>query len=308
MSIATAIQNAQWKVANAYTAVSTKGGTLPATQNLSNLPTAINSIPTQEDIGVPRVVDNGVYKMPTQDFTFTLPDGATDLGNFALNNAFRSCPALKSIDFNDLTTVSGNNALQYAFLGCSGLTSIDLSGLTTISGNDAFSNAFYSCTNLTSADLSGLTTATSQNAVNRIFYACTKLESVSFSNLVVIGNQNATGNNYAQFAGAFYNTKITTLTFPKLEKIYCTGGATATFGTFNGNNKIEKMYFPKLDTITYGNGATSTYQNACKYIFSDCNLLTELHFASANQSAIQATTGYSTKWWAPSTCTIYFDL
>lgn len=46
MSIATAITNAQQKVANAYTAVSGKGGTLPATQDLSNLPTAINSIPT----------------------------------------------------------------------------------------------------------------------------------------------------------------------------------------------------------------------------------------------------------------------
>lgn len=45
MSIATAIQNAQEKVANSYTAVSTKGGTIPATQNLSNLPAAILSIP-----------------------------------------------------------------------------------------------------------------------------------------------------------------------------------------------------------------------------------------------------------------------
>lgn len=44
MSIATAIQNAQGKVANAYTAVSGKGGTLPATQDLSNLSAAINSI------------------------------------------------------------------------------------------------------------------------------------------------------------------------------------------------------------------------------------------------------------------------
>lgn len=44
MSIATAIQNAQQKVANAYTAVNAKGGTLPATQDLSNLPTAIDSI------------------------------------------------------------------------------------------------------------------------------------------------------------------------------------------------------------------------------------------------------------------------
>lgn len=46
MSIATAITAAQGKVANAYTAVSNKGGTLPATQNLNNLPTAINSIST----------------------------------------------------------------------------------------------------------------------------------------------------------------------------------------------------------------------------------------------------------------------
>ena len=46
MSIASAITAAQGKVAAAYTAISNKGGTLPATQNLSNMPTAINSIPT----------------------------------------------------------------------------------------------------------------------------------------------------------------------------------------------------------------------------------------------------------------------
>ena len=44
MSIESAISNAQTKVANAYTAIENKGGTLPETQNLSNLPTAINSI------------------------------------------------------------------------------------------------------------------------------------------------------------------------------------------------------------------------------------------------------------------------
>lgn len=52
MSIATAIQNAQIRVENAYTAVSGKGGTLPDTQNLTNLPTAINSINTSYNIPV----------------------------------------------------------------------------------------------------------------------------------------------------------------------------------------------------------------------------------------------------------------
>lgn len=45
MSITTAIQNAQLKVVNAYSAVNEKGGTLPEVQNLNNLPDAIISIP-----------------------------------------------------------------------------------------------------------------------------------------------------------------------------------------------------------------------------------------------------------------------
>lgn len=46
MSIASAIQNAQQKIANAYTAIGNIGGTLPVTQDLANMPTAIASIPT----------------------------------------------------------------------------------------------------------------------------------------------------------------------------------------------------------------------------------------------------------------------
>lgn len=44
MSIATALQHAQQKIAAAYTAVEGKGGTLPETQNLSNLADSIESI------------------------------------------------------------------------------------------------------------------------------------------------------------------------------------------------------------------------------------------------------------------------
>lgn len=46
MSIASAITAAQGRVANCYTSINTKGGTLPAVQNLSNLPAAIESIPS----------------------------------------------------------------------------------------------------------------------------------------------------------------------------------------------------------------------------------------------------------------------
>lgn len=48
MTIASAITNAQNKIANAYTALSNKGATLPVTQNLSNMPSCINSIKSAE--------------------------------------------------------------------------------------------------------------------------------------------------------------------------------------------------------------------------------------------------------------------
>ena len=44
-TIKQAIENLKGRIADAYTAVSTKGGTLPATQDSVNLPSAIDSIP-----------------------------------------------------------------------------------------------------------------------------------------------------------------------------------------------------------------------------------------------------------------------
>ena len=172
--------------------------------------------------------------------------------------------------------------MQYAFYGCTGLTSVDLSGLTTVSGSNALSYAFRDCTGLTS---------------------------VLFTNLQTIG-ANSSSTDYGQFTQCFNNcTNLTSITFPKLEKIYCTGSSTTSYGTFASNNKVQKLYFPKLDTITYGSGASSSNQNACKNVFYGCAALTELHFASANQSAIQATAGYSTAWGrGAGNVTIYFDL
>ena len=46
MTIASAIATKQQQIADSYTAVSNKGGTLPVTQNLTNLATAISSIPS----------------------------------------------------------------------------------------------------------------------------------------------------------------------------------------------------------------------------------------------------------------------
>lgn len=368
MSIATAIQNAQQKVANAYTAVSNKGGTLPSTQNLSNLPTAISSIPAGGGSKYGATMDgmlgdvdaNGVLQHPTTltDVVFT---GVEDIADDVLSYKFYQSPAIRSISFPDLTsisgilscrymayscinltsvdlsslvTISGRNVFQYAFYQNTNLTSVDLSSLTSISGNTVFSYAFASCTSLTSVDLSSLTmvsgnypfqyafyqdtdltsvdlsnliTVTGSTTFNTAFSGCTNLTNVLFNNLQIIG-ADVSGGNYGHFMNCFTNcNNLTSLSFPKLEKIYCTGSGTS--GTFTSNNTIQKFYFPKLDTITYGTGASSSNQAACKNIFYGCTALTELHFGRANQSAIEASPGYSTAWGrGAGNVTIYFDL
>ena len=75
MSIASAISNAQTKVANCYTAISGKGGTLPATQNLSNMPTAINSIPTGSFYATLTVTTNDGANVTVDNQTETATGG-----------------------------------------------------------------------------------------------------------------------------------------------------------------------------------------------------------------------------------------
>ena len=287
-------------------------------------------------IGITREVKNGVYQMPTTSFTFSLPNDATDVGNNGLYYAFEYCTGLTSVDLSSLTKVSGNSGLNSAFYGCTGLTSVDLSSLTTVSGRYGLGYAFRDCTGLTSVDLSSLTTISSHSAMYYAFIDCTglttmdlsslttvsgsramysafsgcmNLSNISFPSLETIGINDSTFN-CSQFAYAFYNCdSLTTLTFPELTAIYCTGGTSTDYGTFANNNKIQKMYFPKLTTITYGEGASTTNQNACKNIFYGCSSLTELHFAAANQAAIEASPGYATAWGrGTGNVTIYFDL
>lgn len=72
MSIASAITNAQQRIVNAYTAVSNKGGTLPVTQNLTNLPNAITSIPSG---GSSPVINSLSITPTTSQQTYTATGG-----------------------------------------------------------------------------------------------------------------------------------------------------------------------------------------------------------------------------------------
>lgn len=337
MSIATAIQNAQTRVANAYTAVSGKGWTLPATQNLSNLPTAINSIPSWwgSFVWIPREIVNGTMQHISEN-TYTLPAEVTNLWDYALYGGFDGNTNITSVDMNNLVTIDGSNAMTNTFYGCSNLTTISFPNLVTISGDSVMSSCFRSCTSLielnfpklktingtnsfnnmcnrcnslTTVNFSSVETITGSGVMTNAFYNCSNLTTISFPKLKTIGTNSSSTNNGHLSSFLPSNSNVTTLTFPELEAIYTNGGTSGSYGSLSNNPYLQKLYFPKLTTITYGDWASTANRAACKNTFYGCSALTELHFAAANQSAIQATDGYSTAWgrWAGNV-TIYFDL
>lgn len=228
------------------------------------------------------------------------------LASYSMYYKFIRSNALKSVEFRDLTTASATYALSYAFSTCTNLVTASFPALTTVNSTYVFSYTFTGCTKLQSVDFSALTSVSSTSAMQYMFNNCTALTSVDFSNLKTIGPASGTAANYRQFYYAFTGcTALTELRFPALEEIRCNGTATS-HGTFANNAALKKLYFPKLTVID----KVAAYSNAtgAKNIFYSCTGLTELHFAAANQTAIQASPGYATRWGAPSGCSILFDL
>lgn len=272
---------------------------------------------------------SGVLQVPTAQ-TDLVFDGVTDLANFALQYKFYETPTISSVSFPQLVQISGKNALdscfrnapienisfpvlqsvsgasafQNAFYGTS-IQTISFPALTTVSGG--FSGAFSNCGEITSASFPVLEEITVGTAFRSCFAGCSALTNVSFPKLKKIGSDTATGQNYGHFDSTVKGTKVTSLEFPELTAIYCTG-ASSSWGTFSGNGTIQKMYFPKLTVIDKSPAYTgnSTAQNN---IFINCTKLTEIHFGAANQAAIEATTGYATLWGrGAGKATVYFDL
>ena len=308
MSIASEITRITTNIANAYGAINTKGGTLPVSETSANLASAIATIP--QIMGITReVTAQGVYQIPQSNFTFSTPSNALDLGPYALWEAFKhinsystGTDTLVGVDLSSLTKISGQRAPYDAFYACQYCVSANFANLEEVSGKEAFKSAFYN-NGITAINYPKLKYVTGANAFEGAFSGCPLAsDDVTFAELLGIGEDIASGSNSEHFR-AFAGTNKVNMYFPKLQHIYATG---PDYGTFYGAN-VKKYYFPALTYIDSAPSFTGT-SAAQNYIFANNTYLTELHFAAANQTAIEASSGYSAKWGAPAGCTVYFDL
>lgn len=258
----------------------------------SEMPAAITAIPTGT-LGIPREVDaNGVYGVPTQSFTFSLPANATDLGTRALSYAFRECSTLTSVDLSSLTAVSGGSALYYAFFGCTSLASANLGSLVTVTERDAFYYAFYGCTSLASANFPSLTTISGNDAFSSAFRGCTNLASVNLSALSTISGGSVM--SYA-FEGC---TSLASVNFASLSTI---SGGSALADAFRGCTSLTSISFPALTP----NSFVGTVVNQLNRLINGVTGCT-LHFPAATQAKIETMDGYPN--FGGTNTTVLFDL
>lgn len=282
MSIASAITAAQGKVTNAYTAVSTKGGTLPATQNLSNLSTAINSIPTGSATLITKnITQNGTYNASSDSAdgysSVTVTVSGTPkygvmidnlLPDIDSNGNFESLPSTPiNVDLSDLVKIN-DDTLKFKFCKVQ-INNLDLSSLTTISGNVSgiCEQAFAYTVAMSSIDLSSLTTISGDSTCKNMFHNCSYYGFASSRLALNIPELTTISGNYTCHL-MFNGSDIISLSLPKLT-------------TISGNYTCHSMFSStSISSVTLPSLTTISGSHTCDGMFSSCYNLTTVTFSA----------------------------
>lgn len=338
MTIASEITRIQNGVASAYSSVSTKGGTLPATQNLNNLPSAIESIPsgitptgnksitastsTQTGIDVTNYATVSVAPTPTETKSITANGTYTPTSGKYFSQVTVDVPA-PSVNPNNynyvlVKTDSGiemqqirksastyNSYTENSFIGYQSgyqgdltIVGVNLNYATEI-GTGRCERMFRNCTNLVSAKFNTIQKFVS--AYNSVFWMFrnTGVKEVSFPVLKEIAGGSG---------GMFYECQyLTTATFNELDTFTGTYGKTALKSFFQSCLLLANVYFYALKTSSF-----STYIDQLQNMFDSNTALTSgtctVHFPSNLSSTIAGLTGYPTFGGDASRIVLAFDL
>lgn len=204
-----------------------------------------------------------------------------------------SAPATKygvSID-NLLGDVDANGVLQFP----TELFVFDGSGIKDFGYRTMFYKFYYN-DSLTSASFPDLETISQNYTCSHAFESCTRLTNTGLQNLKTISGSNACVNMYN------YCSLLTSTGLDNLESITGTAACQQMFYTCIGLVRVD---FPKLTVVSDTNAMG---KNSSTGMFRNCTNLAEMHFRADAQTLIESLAGYATRFGAPSTCTIYFDL
>lgn len=219
--------------------------------------------------------------------------GVKEISSRALYRSFYGSDVTNFIA-DDVVRINGASALESVCYMCGRLKRISFASLEEVVGYSAMENAFYAIANkIDEVYMPKLKRISGNYCMQKAFNTGNSLYPLSYAD--VFPALEEVEGAYALAETIVYPTSPRR--FPRLRKIV---GSSyyyePTFGSFNTTSSSSCVFeFPELTDIS-------------GYLFSGNktgNL--ELHFAVANQAAIEACDGYDKKWGATN-ATIYFDL
>lgn len=324
------LQTIQDNVDEAYTALESKGATLPAvgSRGTENLASTIATVPSPNPENKAFDVVDGTLNMPTVTFNENTFAGATSISNNGLYYRFSdNFNATGSVVFQDVTSI-GQQSLKSAFSNTS-ISSISFPSLKSIPDQSSVYEINYGamhsicsgCNYLESASFPELVTVGKNGLINAFYYSSASSSnalSVNFDKLTTVGEN---GLSYA-----FYRIKLkNNISFPKLETLGFYAFGHAFNSSFKNIGDINTISFPSLTTvaaqsfnycfsdcswltnISFPSLTTFGHKNAFINAFNGCKNLTDIHFRQDAQTSVESLDGYSNKFGA-SNATIYFDL
>lgn len=233
------------------------------------------------------VDENGVLQKPTTD-TFVLDlTGVTNVGISALNSRFVNNEKARGILANDVVFVD-ISAFYSSFMQCANLDTMEFNGLESITTAQPF--AYIAQSSLSTKLVPHFNKLKTISASNVFFN--------SFTNMTIVPDKTFPSLEYISGSGAFASfMKHKEGGLVYFSKVKTIAGATVQFSSTFGSIYVKNInwYFPRASELTkYVWNISSSYPG-------------EIHFAAANQAAIEACDGYDKKWGIVA-ATIYFDL
>lgn len=296
MSIATEIDRIKTNIANAYTAIQGKGGTLPTTADSAHLSDAIVTIPAQEVRSGATVEQfigptvNGALLPPENPFDIDW-SGITQINTNATTGLYAyKILTTEDITIPDVETIEPKGCVNM-FTNAQGINYVSWNKLRHIEA-DGMRSAFTGSG--VAAVFMGQLQQVDNNGLDFGFQGCDSLEEVDLGQLQIVRNWG--------LRQAFAGTSSLTGTLD-LSNLHTTGSQ-ALIGLLKGS-AIEE-----IDLSNLGRPASSTVNkytfgtNLDNYAFNEAEALTKIILPEAGRAKIEATVGYASKWGAPETCEI----